>query len=112
MVRRDRNHACAILWEAQLNETAQVTEEYCRKLNAIVHQEYPGDQCFTAGDPAYGNEGGKVFDVAYGRERVPGKPAWSTIGALIPCRTIPLRSICSGFPSSITICSRASGRPT
>ena len=77
MVRRDRNHACAILWEAQLNETAQVTEEYCRKLNAIVHQEYPGDQCFTAGDPAYGNEGGKVFDVAYGRERVPGRPTWA-----------------------------------
>ena len=57
--------------------TAQVTEEYCRKLNAIVHQEYPGDQCFTAGDPAYGNEGGKVFDVAYGRERVPGRPTWA-----------------------------------
>lgn len=77
MVRRDRNHACAVLWEAQLNETPQVTEAYCRKLNEIVHAEFPGDQCFTAGDPAYGNEGGKVFDVAYGREIVPGKPTWA-----------------------------------
>ena len=31
------------------------------------------------------------------------EPAWSITGALIPSRTIPLRSICSGFPSSITI---------
>jgi len=77
MVRRDRNHACAILWEAQLNETPQVTEAYCRKLNEIVHAEYPGDQCFTAGDPEYGNPDGKVFDVAYKREIVPQRPTWA-----------------------------------
>ena len=77
MVRRDRNHASAILWEAQLNETPQVTEAYCRKLNDIVHAEYPGDQCFTAGDPKYGNPDGKVFDVAYEREAVPGRPTWA-----------------------------------
>lgn len=48
MVRRDRNHACVLLWEASLNETG-MPDYFIKKTHEIVHQEYPGDQCFTCG---------------------------------------------------------------
>ena len=48
LVRRDRNHPCVILWEVSLNET-DMPQSYIGLANAIVHEEYPGDQCFTAG---------------------------------------------------------------
>jgi beta-galactosidase len=69
MVRRDRNHASAILWEAALNESdnAPIIEA----LHAAVHEEYPGDQCFTAGD----REGALGWDVEYLRNDGT-KPAW------------------------------------
>ena len=48
LVRRDRNHACVALWEVSLNESA-MTPEFVARTHAIAHEEYPGDQCFTAG---------------------------------------------------------------
>lgn len=48
LIRRDRNHACVIAWELSLNET-QMDEAFMKKLRAIGHEEYPGDQMFTAG---------------------------------------------------------------
>ncbi|OHX64277.1 glycoside hydrolase family 2 protein [Flammeovirga pacifica] len=48
LVRRDRNHACVMAWEVSLNET-QMPLEFREKLSAVAHEEYPGDQCFTAG---------------------------------------------------------------
>jgi beta-galactosidase len=48
LIRRDRNHPSAILWECSLNET-QMPASLVRKLHQIVHEEYPGDQAFSAG---------------------------------------------------------------
>jgi len=49
MVRRDRNHPCVILWEALLNESWP-PKEWKNKAYDIVHEEYPGPECYTAGD--------------------------------------------------------------
>ncbi len=48
LIRRDRNHPCVILWEVSLNESA-MPPEFVARADAIAHEEYPGDQCFTAG---------------------------------------------------------------
>jgi beta-galactosidase len=48
LIRRDRNHPCVILWEVSLNESA-MPPEFVARTHAIAHEEYPGDQCFTAG---------------------------------------------------------------
>ena len=48
LIRRDRNHACVVLWELSLNET-DMDEEFMARLHAIGHEEYPGDQLFTCG---------------------------------------------------------------
>jgi beta-galactosidase len=48
LIRRDRNHPCVILWEVSLNESA-MPPEFVSRAHAIAHEEYPGDQCFTAG---------------------------------------------------------------
>jgi beta-galactosidase len=48
LVRRDRNHPCVILWEVSLNESP-MPPEFVVRTHAIAHEEYPGDQCFTAG---------------------------------------------------------------
>jgi beta-galactosidase len=48
VIRRDRNHACVVLWELSLNET-EMDEELMRALHAIGHAEFPGDQMFTCG---------------------------------------------------------------
>lgn len=48
LIRRDRNHPCVIGWELSLNET-EMDEAFTEKLQAIGHEEYPGDQMFTAG---------------------------------------------------------------
>jgi beta-galactosidase len=60
MVRRDRNHPCVILWEAALNESKNGPIH--DRLQQAVHEEYPGDQCFTAGDRDEGTDG---WDVDY-----------------------------------------------
>ncbi len=48
LIRRDRNHACVVLWELSLNET-QMDEAFMARLHAVGHDEYPGDQMFTCG---------------------------------------------------------------
>jgi beta-galactosidase len=48
LLRRDRNHACVALWEVSLNES-WMPPEFLARTRAIAHEEYPGDQCFTAG---------------------------------------------------------------
>ena len=48
LVRRDRNHPCVVLWEVSLNESP-MPAEFVARAHAIAHEEYPGDQCFTAG---------------------------------------------------------------
>lgn len=60
LIRRDRNHPSVILWETTLNEAWPPTS-WKDKAVQIAHEEYPTDQCFTAGD-AYGYEG---FDISY-----------------------------------------------
>ncbi|MGH7579780.1 MAG: glycoside hydrolase family 2 protein [Gemmatimonadales bacterium] len=48
LIRRDRNHPCVVLWEVSLNES-EMPPEFVARTHAIAHEEYPGDQCFTAG---------------------------------------------------------------
>lgn len=48
LVRRDRNHACVLFWEASLNEAA-MPADFVEQLLSTTHAELPGDQCFTAG---------------------------------------------------------------
>ncbi|MBK1878350.1 glycoside hydrolase family 2 TIM barrel-domain containing protein [Pelagicoccus mobilis] len=48
LIRRDRNHACVILWELSLNET-EMDSEFMETLHAIGHEEFPGDQMYTCG---------------------------------------------------------------
>ena len=49
MIRRDRNHTSVVLWETALNET-RYPKEIAKILYGIAHEEYPGDQMYTAGD--------------------------------------------------------------
>ena len=48
MIRRDRNHACIALWETSLNETG-MDHSFTGQMEKIAHEEYPGDQLYTAG---------------------------------------------------------------
>ena len=48
LIHRDRNHPSVIMWEVSLNET-DMPPEFIAKTNAIAHEEYPGDQCYTCG---------------------------------------------------------------
>lgn len=48
LLRRDRNHPSVILWELSLNES-DMPNAFIKQANAIAHEEYPGDQCYTAG---------------------------------------------------------------
>lgn len=69
MVRRDRNHPSVILWEAQLNETNNTP--VAANLYRIVHEEYPGPDCYTAGDSL------SIYNTPEQRNQpVPGFPGW------------------------------------
>ena len=48
LVRRDRNHPCVILWEVSLNESG-MPQSFITQANTAAHEEFPGDQCYTAG---------------------------------------------------------------
>lgn len=48
MIRRDRNHPSVLAWECSLNESA-MPPEFVIELNRAVHEEYPGDQAWSAG---------------------------------------------------------------
>jgi len=53
LIRRDRNHPCVIAWELSLNES-WMDEPFIDELQKITHEEYPGDQCNSAGWQEYG----------------------------------------------------------
>ena len=82
MVRWHRNHPSVILWEPILNET-DYPEDFAHTVYNIVHEEYPGNQCYAAADNDLPY--GKQFDVLYydndppvnaDRVLVAGKPRW------------------------------------
>lgn len=74
MIRRDRNRPSVLLWEAQLNETDN--SSVAAELYRIVHEEYPGEDCYAAGDrvtkPVEGFHG---WDVEYSRNEGT-RPLW------------------------------------
>ncbi len=53
LIRRDRNHPCVMAWEVSLNES-WMPNDFIDRLVTAAHDEYPGDQCFTAGWEYYG----------------------------------------------------------
>jgi beta-galactosidase len=65
MVRRDRNRPSVILWEAALNESNNAS--LGEALQQAIHEEFPGDQCFTAGDhePGFSWKGVPGWDLEY-----------------------------------------------
>ena len=48
LIRRDRNHPSVIAWECSLNESP-MPPELVTRLHEAVHEEYPGDQAYSAG---------------------------------------------------------------
>lgn len=64
LIRRDRNHACAVLWETTLNETYG-HDAFFRTLAEVAHEEYPGSQMPTCGD-AEGHDNDVIrYEVPY-----------------------------------------------
>ena len=61
MIRRDRNRPSVVLWETSLNETAY-SKQWAEEATTAAHEEYPGDQLFTASDYGYH---GNLYDVCY-----------------------------------------------
>ncbi|WP_204378431.1 glycoside hydrolase family 2 protein [Agaribacterium haliotis] len=61
MIRRDRNHASAFLWEPILNET-WYPEYFAEKVKTLVEREQPG--AYAASDAHA--KGGEIFPVQYG----------------------------------------------
>jgi beta-galactosidase len=74
MIRRDRNHASVIAWECSLNESA-MPKALVRDFHRAVHEEYPGDQAWSAG---WQNDGYDIFLQArqhrLQHEEPPGRP--------------------------------------
>ncbi|TKG96466.1 glycoside hydrolase family 2 protein [Puteibacter caeruleilacunae] len=62
MVRRDRNHACVLMWEPILNET-WYPDDFAGKVHSIVHEEYPFPGAYTVCDNHA--RGAEHFDVVY-----------------------------------------------
>lgn len=57
LIRRDRNHPSAMLWECSLNES-QMPKALVQEFHRAVHEEYPGDQAFSAG---WQNDGYDIY---------------------------------------------------
>lgn len=64
MIRRDRNHPSVVLWETALNET-HYPLEVVKSIYEIAHEEYPGDQMYTAADYYSHEETEPYYDVFY-----------------------------------------------
>jgi len=64
MIRRDRNRPSIILWETALNETSYPVS-VVKQIFDAAHQEYPGDQMYTAGDYYSHEETEPYYDVFY-----------------------------------------------
>ncbi|WP_400261379.1 glycoside hydrolase family 2 TIM barrel-domain containing protein [Sphingobacterium sp. SG20118] len=64
MIRRDRNRPSVVLWETALNETTYPLAVVKRIFEA-AHEEYPGDQMYTAGDYFSHEETEPYYDVFY-----------------------------------------------
>jgi beta-galactosidase len=73
MARYYRNYPSVILWEAQLNEIDN--RPIAIQLQNIIHEECPGDQCFTAGDRVRTLAGFNGWDVEYSGNNG-SKPDW------------------------------------
>jgi beta-galactosidase len=78
MIRWNRNRPSVILWEVGLNES-DYSQEYAKTVQGIVHEEYPFNPCYTAGDgyQAWQNAD-PVFDVLYHdtTAKPSGHPLW------------------------------------
>jgi len=75
MIRRDRNHASVLLWEAEMNESDNSST--ASELYRIVHEEYPGDQAYAAGNRVKkAVPGFNGWDVQYSDNRGE-KPEWN-----------------------------------
>ncbi len=53
LIRRDRNHPGVLAWEVSLNET-WMPEPFIDSMLRATREEYPGEQCYTAGWQEYG----------------------------------------------------------
>ncbi|WP_250463364.1 glycoside hydrolase family 2 TIM barrel-domain containing protein [Microbulbifer litoralis] len=53
LVRRDRNHPSVLAWECSLNESA-MPKPFIDRLHTAVHEEFPGDNVWSAGWMPYG----------------------------------------------------------
>lgn len=53
LVRRDRNHPSVLAWEVSLNES-WMPEPFIDSLIKATREEYPGENCYTAGWQRYG----------------------------------------------------------
>lgn len=62
LVRSLRNHPSVILWEVSLNESYP-PNWLNAQFHRIAHEEYPGEQCYTAGDTIGNFEGWDVLFV-------------------------------------------------
>lgn len=77
MIRRDRNRPSVAIWEAALNESdnSSLAAEFYR----VVHEEFPGPGCYTAGDPIHkkvpGFDGWDIGYVGY-QHKDPDRPSW------------------------------------
>lgn len=77
MIRRDRNRPSVVIWEATLNETDN--SSIAAELQRIVHEEYPGPDCYTAGDSIHKTvEGFNGWDVEYAeyKHNDRRRPSW------------------------------------
>jgi beta-galactosidase len=75
MIRRDRNRPSVFLWEAQLNESGGFDWKNYSSLQKLVHEEYPFQGCYTAGDSVERSAGGQDWDVVYNDSKG-DKPHW------------------------------------
>jgi beta-galactosidase len=75
MIRRDRNHPCVILWEAPLNETPGHNKHLFPMLEKIVHEEFPFDPCYAAGDSVANTADEPDWDMVYGGDKKV-RPNW------------------------------------